>query len=64
MTQAEVGWYPSILPARLEAEGVLAVHRADRVPVEADMAGDGVDVAPGALDRVAEMEAVRRRSRR
>jgi hypothetical protein len=41
-----------ILPARLEAEGVLAVHRADRVPIEADVAGDGVDVAPGTLDRV------------
>src|SRR5215467_1498617 len=49
---------PLILPARLQAEGVLAIHRADGIPIEADMASDGVDVAPGALHRVAEKEAV------
>src|SRR5947208_10496769 len=47
-----------ILPPRLKAEGVLAVHRADRVPAEADMAGDGVGVAPRALHRVFEVQAV------
>src|SRR5712692_1908852 len=47
-----------VLPLRLEAEGMLPVHRADRVPVEADMAADGVGVAPRALHRVVEMEAV------
>ena len=44
--------------ARLEPEHVLAVHRPDRVPVEADMAADGVGVAPGALDRIVEEEPV------
>src|SRR5579863_1722487 len=48
---------PLILPLRLEAEGVLAVHRADRVPVETDVARHRVGVAPGALHRVVEVEA-------
>jgi hypothetical protein len=46
-----------ILPARFQAEGVLPVHRADRVPIEADVTGDGVGIAPGALDRIAQMQA-------
>src|SRR6266404_2277904 len=49
---------PSILPARREAKGVLTVHGPDRVPVEADMAGHRIDVAPGPLYRVAEMQAI------
>src|SRR6202045_3121459 len=49
---------PSILTARLEAEGVLTVHGPDRVPVEADMPGYGVGIAPGPLHRVAEMQAI------
>src|SRR5690242_17083932 len=47
-----------ILPAGLEAECVLAVHRADRVPIKADMPGDGVDVAPRTLHRVAKHQAI------
>src|SRR4051794_19543735 len=43
---------PSILPLRFEAERMLAVHRADRVPVQTDMPRDGIDVPPGALHRV------------
>src|ERR1700733_11452487 len=47
-----------VLPARLEAEGVLTVHRADRVPIEADVPRHGVGVAPGALHRVRQQEPV------
>src|SRR5215472_146635 len=54
-------WFPTeklILAARLETKGVLAIHRADGVPVEADMARDGIGVAPGALHRIAQMQAI------
>src|SRR5215472_7840407 len=47
-----------ILTARLETKGVLAIHRPDRVPIEADMAGHGIGVTPRPLHRVAEMQAI------
>ena len=58
-----LGWpkqhtHPLILPLRFEAEGVLAVHRADRVPVQADVTRHRVGVAPGALHRVFEMQPI------
>ena len=46
----------SILPLRLEAEQILAVHAPGRIPVEADVRGGGVRVAPEALQRVLEVE--------
>src|SRR6516225_9301330 len=55
-------WFPTdfrlILAARFETKGVLAIHRADRVPIEADMARHRVGVAPGALHRIAQMQAI------
>ena len=40
----------SVLTFGLEPEHELAIHGADGIPVETDVAADGVDVAPGALD--------------
>ena len=51
----------SVLPLGLEAEVVLAVHRAHHVPVEADVVRDRVDVAPVPLDPRGESSVRRRR---
>src|SRR6266496_4456175 len=48
----------SILPLRLQAEQVLTVHAAGRIPVEADVRCGGVSVAPEALQRLVEVQAV------
>src|SRR4051794_36829080 len=42
----------SILSLRLQAEQGLPVHAAGRIPVEADMRGGRVGVAPGTLQRL------------
>src|SRR6266567_5217830 len=47
-----------ILAARLEAKGVLAIHRADGVPIEADMARHGIGVTPRSLHRITEVQAI------
>src|SRR5947208_10716373 len=47
-----------ILPARLEAKGMLTVHGPHCIPVEADVAGNSVGIAPSPLHRVAEMQAI------
>src|SRR5437016_2484137 len=47
-----------ILAFRFEPEDMLPVHDADRVPIEAYMPRHGIGVAPGALHRVFEMQAV------
>src|SRR5438309_190806 len=51
-------WLKPSRTLRLEPEGVLAIHGPDRVPVEADMAGHRIGVAPSPLHRVAEMQAI------
>src|SRR5215467_2014113 len=47
---------PSILPLRLQPEEVLPEHAAGRVPVEADVRGGRVRVAPEALQRMIDKE--------
>src|SRR5262249_13696832 len=46
----------SILPLGLEAEQVLPEHAAGRIPIETDVRGGGVRVAPEALQRMVEKE--------
>src|SRR5258705_7880509 len=48
---------PSVLPFQRQAEDELAVHRHDGVEVEADMVVDRRHVAPGALQRMAMLQA-------
>src|SRR5262245_18704776 len=48
----------SILALRLEAEHRLAVHAAGGIPVEADVGGGGVRVAPDALHRLVQEQAL------
>ncbi len=47
----------SILPFGLQAQQVLANHRRHRVPVQADVAGDRVRIAPHALDGLVQRQA-------
>src|SRR5258708_16329761 len=49
---------PSILSFRLEPEHELAVHAAGRIPVEADVGGGGVRVAPAALQGMVEEQSL------
>src|SRR5262245_42612549 len=51
-------FYASILALWLKAEHVLAVHRTDSVPVQADMGRGRMGVAPHALHQLAGKNAL------
>jgi len=48
----------SILPFWLQPQRVLTVHGGHRVPVEADMSGGGMGVAPHPLKRLFEEDSL------
>ena len=48
----------SILPFGLEAEHVLPEHAAGGIPIEADVGGGGVRVAPAPLQRMVQEQAL------
>src|SRR3954453_12564200 len=50
-------YWPLILALRRQPERELAVHGADGIPVHADMAADGIGVAPCPLHGVGKIEA-------
>src|SRR5881392_2324837 len=49
--------WPLVLTLGRQPERELAVHGADGIPIHADVAADGIGIAPGALHRIGEIEA-------